>query len=90
VVTAPATALSAVVVASYKKLVMVTLLAPPTGAGAGKAALEGEKDAKHILPKYTPNVVARHVKQIAAPYIDIYNAVQVSFWNRCRPCDCGM
>lgn len=67
--TVPASALSAVVVESYKKMVLVSLLATPS-------ELAGSKP--NLLPKYTSTVVSRHIKQTAQPYHDIATAYQVS------------
>ena len=55
-VTAPAHALSAIAVASYKKLVLVSLIARGSVAP---------------LPKYAPSVVQRHLKAAAPEYVEI-------------------
>jgi len=66
-VTVPASALSSVVVESYKKMMLVSLLATPSELGRGSG----------LLPKYTSTVVSRHIKQTAQPYHDISAAYQV-------------
>lgn len=67
----PASGLSAVVVESYKKLVLVSLLVPGRGP-----VVEGG-DVTRLLPKYTSVVVARHVRHAASAYHEIAKAAQV-------------
>ncbi|KAF4318615.1 hypothetical protein BBO99_00007230 [Phytophthora kernoviae] len=61
-ITAPAVSLSAFVIESYKKLLLVTLIL------CGEAAM---------LPKYTPFVVTRHIENHCTAYTDLVSAFVV-------------
>lgn len=74
----PASALSTVMVESYKKLLLVSLLVPDRGPTVGEG-----NDVSRLLPKYTSNVVARHIRHAVPAYHEIAAAAEVSTAHLC-------